>query len=51
MTLELSKRVDNSIEYLHDHFNHKPDHEQVTREEFKDVLMTVLKLLKDDFKG
>lgn len=47
-SLEFRKRVENSVEFLHDHFNHKPDHEYVSREELKEVLMTVLNFIKED---
>lgn len=50
MSLEFNKRVDKSVEYLHDHFNHKEDHVPVTREELKEVLTTVLQFVKEDDK-
>lgn len=42
------KRVNKSVEFLHDFFNHKPEEEYVTREELKEALMTMLQFIKED---
>lgn len=47
---EFNKRVDKSVAYLEEHFNHKPETEQVSREELREVLITALNFIKEDFK-
>lgn len=51
MSKTFNERVDSSVEFLHDHFNHKRDDDPPTREELKEILVTVLRLIKADFDG
>jgi len=43
-----NERVDKSVSFLDDYFNHKKDGDPVSRAELKETLVTVLELIKED---
>lgn len=48
MTKLFNERVDASVEYLQDHFNHQNGAEMCSKHELKEILTTCLELLKED---